>query len=303
MPARDPKLVAGLAFVLLSFAANSLMTRHVVAGNLLDPALLSAIRFLAGALALAGLMAVKGRLAEARPHRRHIVPVFWLAAYAFLISYAYVHIGAAAGTFVFYAFVLATMTGLGAWHEGRAPPARSMAGGLLALAGVGALAIGRVELVTPLGVILIAGTGIAWGAYSMLGRRHGDALAFTAGNFLLLGLLLIIPTGLFASGFGGAVRLTTEGVVWATAMGAGTTAFAYAVWYWALPRIGATQAGTYQLLIPVLAAAGAVALLGERFSLKLILAGSLVVAGMWLATPRARPAAPVAVAGSPPESS
>lgn len=48
-----------LPFVLVSFAANSLVTRHVVADGLLDAGLLSAVRFVAGVLALLALCAAR----------------------------------------------------------------------------------------------------------------------------------------------------------------------------------------------------------------------------------------------------
>ena len=48
----DPTTTLLLVFVLVSFAANSLITRHVVATNLLDAGLVSAVRFVAGAITL-----------------------------------------------------------------------------------------------------------------------------------------------------------------------------------------------------------------------------------------------------------
>ena len=48
-----------LPFVLVSFAANSLITRYVVAEDLLDPGLLTAVRFVAAAVALLALALVR----------------------------------------------------------------------------------------------------------------------------------------------------------------------------------------------------------------------------------------------------
>lgn len=282
-PARLP---LALAFVLTSFALNSIQTRFLVSRGLLDPGLATVVRFLAGAASLALLLAAQGRARDLRPTRRNAWPAFWLGAYAFLISYGYVYIGAAAGTFVFYACVLAAMTLGAALLERHAPTPRGIAGGLVALAGVGALAIGRTEGTTPLGVALLAGTGAAWGAYSALGRKHKDALAFTASNFAALALALA-PAGLALALFAQPI-VTLIGVAIAAFMGAITTALSYAVWYWALPRIAPAQAATYQLAIPVMTALLAVALLAERFTPRIALSGALVLAGMAMATPALR---------------
>lgn len=284
-----PLLAAGLAFVLACFALNSIMTRWLVAGGHLDPALATIVRFLAGAGMLALLLAARGRARDALPGRASLLPALALGAYAVLISYGYLHIGAAAGTFVFYACVLATLTLVGAVESGRPSP-MALGGGLLALAGVGVLALGRVEGTTPLGVLLLAGTGISWGAYSALGRRSPDALAFTSANFVALAAPLAV--WLAAVPLAYAPLVTPQGLAVAAFMGAVTTALSYAVWYWALARITRPQAGTYQLAIPVLTALLAVALLGEVFSERLLVAGGLVLAGMAVVARDGRRVAP-----------
>lgn len=286
-PSERAPLAAGLAFVLVSFALNSVQTRLLVAQGLLDPGLATAVRFLAGAASLALVLAWRGRLREARPTRASAAPALWLGAYAFLISYGYVFIGAAAGTFAFYACVLVTMTAWGWLAERQAPPRLAALGALVALAGVGVLALARVEGATPLGVALLAGTGIAWGLYSVLGRRSRAPLVFTAANFFALAVALV-P-------FSAALLLTAPvvtpwGLALAAFMGAVTTALSYAVWYWALGHIERVQGATYQLVIPVLTALFGVALLGEPLTDRLVLAGGLVLAGMALAAAAASPA-------------
>ena len=67
-----------------------------------------------------------------------------------------------------------------------------------------------------------------------------------------------------------------------------TTALAYIAWYACQRSISATTAGTVQLVIPILTAAGAVVLLGEPLTVILFVAAALVAAGMWLARPPAR---------------
>ena len=265
-----------LPFVLVSFAANSLITRFVVEDDLLDAGLLTGVRFVSGAVALALLASV---LRE-RPAvgRANALPAVWLGAYAVCISYGYQHIGAAAGTFVFYAAVLLTLVAVDR-RAGQPLPARRAVGAVVALAGIGLLASASVDTVRPLGVLLLAATGAAWGLYTAAGRGAGDPRRFTTGNFLLLAAVLLVPTG---AGAAAGLRVTTEGVVWGVVMGAGTTAFAYVAWYACQPRLTGSQAGLVQLAIPVLTTAGAVALLDEPLTLRLVVAAVLVGAGMWL---------------------
>ncbi|MDR3487713.1 MAG: EamA family transporter, partial [Bradyrhizobium sp.] len=64
------------------------------------------------------------------------------------------------------------------------------------------------------------------------------------------------------------------------ASGAVASGLGYAVWYAALPGLTATVAATVQLSVPVIAALGAVLLLGEALSLRLLLAAIAVLGGI-----------------------
>lgn len=273
-----PPVALLLPFVLVSFAANSLITRYVVDEELLDAGLLTAVRFGSGALALLALAAA--RRERLLPTRAAVVPAVWLGAYAVCISYGYEHIGAAPGTFVFYAAVLAALA-LVDLRAGAVVPRRRAAGAAVALAGVAVLASSSLDTVTPLGVVLLALTGAAWGLYTAAGRGGGDPRRASTENFTLLALVLALPA---AGGAVAGLQATTAGVVWGVVMGAGTTAVAYVAWYACQPALTGAQAGLVQLAIPVLTAVGAVALLGEPLSLRLGIAALLVATGMWLGT-------------------
>ena len=274
-----------LPFVLVSFAVNSLITRYVVQRQLLDAGLLTAVRFVSGALALL-LLAV---VLRERLHvgRANLVPALWLGVYAVCISYGYLFIGAAAGTFVFYASVLLTLLASDLARR-VSVPRRRLAGAGVALAGLAVLATQASGAVTPLGVVLLSATGVAWGLYTAAGRSAADPRAATTGHFVVLAGVLVLPMGVL---FSPAVHVvvTGTGVAWGAVMGAGTTAFAYIAWYACQRALSATSAGTVQLVIPVLTAVGAVLLLGERITPGLAVAALLVGAGMWLARIRAVP--------------
>lgn len=266
--------------VMVCFAFNSVATRSLVSMDLLDAAGVTVARFVAGALMLASIMILQGGARDAWPTRRDALPILFLSGYALAIAYGYVHITAAAGTFVFYALVIATMT-LG----GPRPGPRAVAGALLALAGVGVLALGRVAGSTPLGVALLALTGATWGAYSLALRRRGAPLATNARAFVGVALLSLLLLPLVT-------RVTWTGVLVGVFMGAITTALAYALWARVLPRLTPISAGTFQLLVPVLTAVAGVAALGEPFGARLAIAAALVLAGMALATMTPRGTAP-----------
>ena len=238
-------------------------------------AILAAVRFFAGAVALLAVLIV--RREPVVIVRANLLPTCWLGIYAVCISYGYLHIGAAAGTFVFYAAVLLTLA-VDDRLRGTLLPRRRLVGAGVALVGIGVLASESVATVTPLGVALLVATGAAWGLYTAAGRGSPDPRATTTGNFALLAVVLLLPAG---AGFAADLRVTGEGLVWAVGMGAGTTAFAYVAWYACQRVLTGSQAGLVQLVIPVLTTLGAVLLLGEPLSGRLLVASALVGAGMW----------------------
>jgi drug/metabolite transporter (DMT)-like permease len=277
---RPQQTAALLSFVLVSFAANSLMTRYVVANRLLDAYLLTVVRFVAGAVAL--LVLTLGRGDRPSISRANLWPAFWLGVYAVCISFGYQHIGAAAGTFVFYATVLAGLVAYDVVTRTPVPRARAV-GALVSIAGVGVLTAPSAGDVTPLGVLLLTVTGAAWALYTAAGRTGTDPRTTTTGNFTVLAVALLVPVGFTVSG---GPTVTITGLVLGAGMGSLTTALAYVAWYACQRRMSATTAGTVQSVIPILAAAGAMLLLGERLTLLFGLAALLVLAGLWIGRPR-----------------
>jgi drug/metabolite transporter (DMT)-like permease len=174
-----PHVLGLLPLVLVSFAANSLITRYVVGDALLDAGLLSAVRFVAGAMALVAIALV--RRERPTPRRSSLRPALFLGIYAVCISYGYHYIGAAAGTFVFYATVLLTLLARDL-AAGSALRRRQILGAGVSLAGVAVLGWGSVGTATAIGVLLLALTGVAWGLYTAAGRATDDPRIATSSS-------------------------------------------------------------------------------------------------------------------------
>jgi drug/metabolite transporter (DMT)-like permease len=76
----------------------------------------------------------------------------------------------------------------------------------------------------------------------------------------------------------------TAGILYAVSSGALASGIGYAIWYTALPALKATKAATVQLSVPIIAAMGGIAFLGESLTLRLVLASVAILGGIALVT-------------------
>jgi drug/metabolite transporter (DMT)-like permease len=265
------------SLALLAFAANSVLTRLALAGRHIDAASFTLVRLVAGAVVLAVLARAKAG-ARAPVRVRDVAGPVALFAYAGPFSFAYLRIGAALGALVLFGVVQITMIG-GALARGERPGRRTWLGLAVAVASLGALTLPSVARPDPLGVLLMMVAGIAWGIYSLRGKGAGDPLAANARNFLLsVPLALVISAVTFRS-----AAVHVRGLGLAVASGAVTSGLGYAIWYRALRGLTATRAAVVQLSVPVIAAAGAVIVLGETASARLLICGTAILGGVALA--------------------
>ena len=122
----------------------------------------------------------------------------------------------------------------------------------------------------------MATAGIAWGLYSIVGRRSGDPLEATANNFIYAVPLVILVGLAFMADFNG----SSEGFLLAIASGAIASGLGYAIWYAALKGLSGTQAATVQLSVPVIAAFFGVVLLSESVTFRLLVASAATLGGI-----------------------
>ena len=204
-----------------------------------------------------------------------------LFAYAAGFSLAYVSLSAATGALLLFGSVQATMIGRGI-AQGERLACWQWLGLVLALAGLVGLMLPGLAAPPLLGAALMVLAGAAWGVYSLRGKGAGDPTRVTAGNFwraavLALALSAVMQASAFLS-----ATWDAEGLAYAVASGAVTSGLGYALWYSVLPALKATQAATIQLSVPVIAALGGVALLGEVMTEQFVLASVATLGGIAL---------------------
>ncbi len=279
-PRRPGVETAGLtALAMAAFAANSLLCRAALVGGHADASIFTALRLGGGALALGAVARWRGSVAP--PGRFAWGSAIALFGYAMGFSLAYLRIPAGVGALLLFAAVQLTMVAAGL-RAGERPRALEWGGQALSIGGL--VMLTRPGLARPdsLGALLMLGAGAAWGIYSLRGRDRADAVASNAASFAR-SLPFAVAASAIAAWFG-AARLDAVGIGLALASGALTSGLGYAVWYAALQGLSATRAALVQLAVPPLAAAGGIALLGERFSPRLLVAGLLILGGIAAAT-------------------
>lgn len=268
------------ALALVAFAANSILCRLALRPGAIDPASFTAVRLVSGAVALAVIVQAR----RGRPRKRSLAgswrSAFLLFLYALPFSLAYVWLGVATGALILFLSVQATML-LGAVISGERIGWLEVNGIAVALAGLAHLMAPGLSAPAPEGAALMALAGFAWGLYSLRGRRSTDAIGDTASNFLRSAPLAL--AALAVAAMLGHLHLSARGILLASASGILASGAGYAVWFAALPRLNALQAAALQLTVPLIAAVGGVALLGEEATRRLVISSVFILGGVGLA--------------------
>lgn len=269
------QLVFLVALTMTAFAANSVLNRIGVATYGMDPMAFAVIRTGAGAAMLAALVMLRGTGGIALWNRKRLAGAVALALYMLGFSWSYLTLGAGLGALILFGILQIVVFGWAVAEGQHIPKVRWF--------GAGIAMVGLIVLLWPAGgaVVPIPGTlamilaGVAWAAYTLLGRGEPDALGATAGNFILC-----FPLVIGALGIGDLGKLSTEGVITAIIAGAVTSGMGYALWYRCLPQLATITAAIAQLSVPVIAVAAGVVLLAEPLTARLIISGVLVLGGI-----------------------
>lgn len=274
----SPATVALTCAAMLAFAGNSLLCRLALLHTSIDPASFTTVRIASGALVLSLLVWAREKRATVAGSW---LSAFALFAYAAAFSFAYVSLTAGTGALLLFGAVQTTMVGYGL-YAGERFSRIQLFGVALACGGLVYLLLPGLSAPPFAGAALMIAAGVAWGVYSLRGRGAGDPTQVTAGNFVRA-----VPFVLALS----AITLTRSsadaaGITYAVASGALTSGIGYAIWYTALRDLKATSAAMVQLSVPVIAALGGVAVLGEHLTLRLVVASIAVIGGIAIVVAR-----------------
>jgi drug/metabolite transporter (DMT)-like permease len=152
-------------------------------------------------------------------------------------------------------------------------------GFVLALVGLAALLAPGASAPPVMGAFLMLVAGVAWGAYSLLGRGVVDPLSATAGNFLRtlpMAVALCVVVVIFSA------KLSVSGLIYAALSGAVASGLGYTIWYAAIPGLTPTQGASVQLSVPVITALGAALVLGEGITVRLTASSLAILGGIGL---------------------
>lgn len=272
------------AVTMIAFAANSLLARMALGSGVADPVGFTAVRLVCGALTLWALVNINRR--KEKPSRPGSWRSgWWLFLYAAAFSYAYVSLSTGTGALILFAAVQATMI-VGGLQLGERPPPMQWIGLATAMGGLVLLVAPGLTAPSPMGSVLMATAGVAWGLYSVRGSGSSNPVAETAGNFIrsvpfaVALAMLSLPT----------VAFSLSGLLLAAVSGSLTSGLGYVLWYAALRGLTVIQASIVQLSVPVIAAFGGVIVLSEEVTVRLVVSGVLILGGVAgaLAAGRAR---------------
>jgi EamA-like transporter family. len=151
-------------------------------------------------------------------------------------------------------------------------------GFVLALVGLAALLAPGVSASPVMGAFLMLVAGVAWGAYSLLGRGVVDPLGATAGNFLRtlpMAVALCVVVVIFSA------KLSVSGLIYAALSGRSVGArLYYLVRGYSGPDT--QQGASVQLSVPVITALGGALVLGEGITVRLTASSLAILSGIGL---------------------
>lgn len=304
------KLMSLTLITMLCFAGNSVFCRLALRQTAIDAASFTTLRLLSGALVLvllvyarrqfqgaegAKLTATETLAAPTAPAISAAAPATatstaaattaggnWPSAlalfvYASALSWSYIHLSTGIGALLLFGAVQATMILTGLWR-GERLCARQTAGLVMALGGVVAILSPGIDTPPLASALLMLASGVAWGVYSLRGRKVTDPTGDTAGNFWRAALMALLVSALLLS----QAQLDGMGVLYAVLSGALTSGMGYALWYAVLPKLTRTRAAAVQLSVPVLASLAGAVFVGEPITLSLLLTSTAVLGGIAL---------------------
>ena len=268
------KTIVLTSLALIAFAANSVLCRLALGNEAIDAASFTIMRLLSGTIVLLLIVATT-RNSAADATKGSWGASFMLFLYAATFSYAYVSLDTGTGALILFGSVQITMILL-SLISGTRLHLTEWAGVAITFTGFVYLILPGVTTPSTTGFALMTVSGIAWGIYTLKGRRSKNPLLDTAYNFLRTTPLVIILAIIAMN----TLNYSTEGIVLALLSGGITSGIGYTIWYIALGGLTSTQAAVLQLSVPLIAALGGVIFVSEAITFRLMISATLVLGGI-----------------------
>ena len=268
------KIAFYTTFALVSFALNSILCRMALGNGEADASSFTTVRLISGAIALAILVSATNKQQNV-VKAGNWASAFFLFAYAICFSFAYLGLTAATGALILFGFVQFTMIAVSIISREH-PGKLEWIGLIIAFSGLVYLVFPGLSSPPILSAGLMAAAGISWGFYTLRGKGSTDPLGDTAGNFFRSVPMAVIAAVPFIS----SAHLSARGAVLAVLSGAIASGIGYTVWYAALKHHTATRAAVLQLSVPMIAAVGGAMFIGEKMTMRLLIAAALILGGI-----------------------
>lgn len=168
---------------------------------------------------------------------------------------------------------------------GERPGLAQLGGAAVALAGIGVIALERLEGAALLPLLLTIAAAGCWGLGNMISKKAGriDMLGFVVWSALIPPIPLLLAS-LLLEGPGALPlalsQLTIKGIGSIAFMAYIATLFGFGAWAWLLSRYPASQVVPFALFVPVAGIASAGLILGEAVTEIEIIGSVLVFAGL-----------------------
>jgi drug/metabolite transporter (DMT)-like permease len=257
---------------MIAFAANPLLCRFALKNEEIDPVSFTSIRLISGAVALGLLLIIRNGSSIMAGNCLSALALF---TYAAAFSFSYVTLQVGTGALLLFSSVQATMVGYGL-YSGERLGTKQTVGFIVALGGLIWLFLPGLSAPPLWGSVLMITAGVAWGIYSLRGRKKGDPLSVTMGNFVYA----IVPTVVLSGLYVHSSNCSRAGILYAVISGALSSGCGYCIWYMALKELKLTAASVVQLSVPVLAALSGIMILGEPITIRLFVASVAILGGI-----------------------
>lgn len=283
-------LFCWISLAMIAFAANSLFCRLALTSTDIEPASFTFFRLGFGALTLLAFSAVKG--IQEKPltlkvifNKDSLINGAALFIYALCFSFAYISLSTGTGALLLFGTVQLTLFVASLLRKERFS-IKQCIGFSMAICGITMLMLPSATTPSLEAAFIMVLSGIAWGVYTINGKRTLSPVISTTGNFVVGTILVFLSSAVYTTIFSYTeveTPVDSSGVFYAFFSGALASACGYVVWYRCLPLIQTTTAAVVQLSVPVIALIMGAVFLQEPITLFITASCILTLCGIFLA--------------------